>query len=129
MAQRAIQGSTYECQRDTWLPAEKTERYVSEKRFWRRIEAGRERESLASCTPQSEIKKKIFFPWDGPYNIIEKTSEFNYKISKDANAMKWQIVHYNRLKPVEDDERPPRMETRSSHYEKLQNQRNADNQK
>ena len=33
----------------------KTERYLSEKRFWRRIEAGRE--SLAFCIPQSEIKK------------------------------------------------------------------------
>ena len=55
MAQRAIQGSTYECQRDTWLQARKTERYVSEKRFCRKIEAGRE--SLASCTPQCEIKK------------------------------------------------------------------------
>ena len=34
-----------------------------------------------------------------------------------------------RLKPVKDNERPPRMETRSSHYEKMQNQRNADNNK
>ena len=43
--------------------------------------------------------------------------------------MKWQIVHYNRFKPVKDDEKPPRMEARSSHYEELQNQRNADNNK
>ena len=55
MAQRAIQGSTYECQRDTWLQPRKTERYVAEKRYWRRIEAGRD--SLAFCTPQSEIRK------------------------------------------------------------------------
>ena len=73
--------------------------------------------------------KKFFVPSDGPYNINEKTSEVNYKISKDAKAKKWQIVHYNRLKPVKDDEISPRMETRSSHYEKLQNQRNADNNK
>ena len=33
VAQRAIQGSTYERQRDTWLQARKTERNVSEKCF------------------------------------------------------------------------------------------------
>ena len=85
-------------------------------------------ESLAFCTPQREIKK-IFLPWDGPYNIFENTSEVNYKVSKDGNAKKWQIVHYNRLKPVKDDERSPRMEMRSSCYEKLQIQRNAENNK
>ena len=30
---------------ETWLQARKTERYASEKRFRKRIEAGRERES------------------------------------------------------------------------------------
>ena len=58
------------------------------------------------CTPKSKIEE-VFRPWFGPYNIIEKTSEVNYKISKDTNSKKWQIVHYNRLKPVrEEDELP-----------------------
>ena len=113
--------------REIWLKARKKVRYVSKKRFWRRIEAGRERVWL--FVHDKANSKKFFLPWDGPYNIIEKTSDVNYKTSKNANAKKWKIVHYNRLKPVKDDVRPPRMGARSSHYEKLQNQRNADNNK
>ena len=78
--------------------------------FWEELKPG---ERVWLFAPHKS-KSKNFFPWDGPYNIIEKTSEVNNKNSKDANAKKWQIAHYNRIKPVKDDERPPRMETKSS---------------
>ena len=78
--------------------------------------------------PHKAKSKKFFLPWDGPYNIIEKTSEVNYKISKDANAKKWQIVHYNRLKPVKEENELPRMETRSSHQEKWPSHQNTNDQ-
>ena len=48
-------------------------------------------------------KQNFFLLWSGPYNVIEKTSEVNLKISKDANSTRWQIVHENWLKPVKDE--------------------------
>ena len=33
--------------------------------------------------PQKAKSRKFFLPWIRPYNIIERTSEVNYKISKD----------------------------------------------
>ena len=78
--------------------------------------------------PHKAKSKKFFLPWDGPCNIIEKTSEVNYKNSKDANAKKWQIVHYNRLKPVKEEDELPRMETRSSHQEKWPSRQNTNDQ-
>ena len=74
--------------------------------------------------PQKAKSRKFFLPRIGPYNIIERTSEVNYKISKDTNSKKWQIVHYNRLKPVKEYELP-RMETRSSHQEKWPSRQNT----
>ena len=68
--------------------------------------------------PEKAKSRKCFLPWVGPYNIIERTSEVNYKISKNKNSKKWQIVHSNRLKPVKEEDELPRMETRSSHQEK-----------
>ena len=48
--------------------------------------------------------RKFKLPWAGPYVIIEKISELNYKIRlksppKNNRVAQWQIVHYNRLKP------------------------------
>ena len=62
--------------------------------------------------PQEAKSRKFFFLWIAPDNIIARTSEVNYKISKDINSKKWQIVHYNRLKPVKEEYELPRMETR-----------------
>ena len=75
--------------------------------------------------PQKAKSRKFFIPWIGPYNIIERTSEVIYKISKDTNSKKWQIVHYNRLKPVKQEDELPRMETRSSHQEKWPSRQNT----
>ena len=48
--------------------------------------------------------RKYFLPWDGPYVVLEKTSDAHYKISKTGSCIKWQIiVHYNRLKLVKEE--------------------------
>ena len=97
-------------------------RFVPEKRLWRGTKA--KRESLASCTPKTK-SRKFFFPWIGPYKVIERTSEVNQKFSKGTNSKKWQIVHYNQLKPVKEEDELHRMETRSSDQEKWPNLQNT----
>ena len=67
------------------------------------------RENSAFCTAKSKIKEV--------FSTI-KSIKVNYKISKDTNSKKWQIVHYNRLKPVKEEDELRRMETRSFHQEK-----------
>ena len=74
-------------------------------------------EKVWLSAPQNAKSRKFFLPWIVLYNIIERTSEVNYKISKDTNSKKWQTIHYNRLKPVKEEDELPRMETRSSHQE------------
>ena len=54
--------------------------------------------------PHKAKSRKFYLPWDGPFIIVDKVSEVNYKISKENNAAKWQIVHYNRLKPYKEEE-------------------------
>ena len=74
-------------------------------------------EKVSLFAPEKAKSRKFFLPWVGPYNIIERTSGVNYKISKNTNSKKWQIVHSNRLKPVKEEDELPRMEKRSSHQE------------
>ena len=55
--------------------------------------------------------RKFYLPWDGPWEILEQTSEVNYKIAKKGKEDKWKIVHFNMLKPFVSepaDERPSR---------------------
>ena len=42
--------------------------------------------------------KKIHHPWSGPYRIIEKMSECDYKIKKLTGRKTVRVVHFNRLK-------------------------------
>ena len=43
--------------------------------------------------------RKFFLPWEGPYVVLERTSEVNYKVAKPSQMAKWRILHYNMLKP------------------------------
>ena len=95
---------------------DKKDKKICNRKTYRRGTEAR-RDNLASCIPKSKIKE-VYSSLGRPYNIIEKTSEVNYKISKDTNSKKWQRVRYNRLKPVEEKNELPRMETRSSHQDK-----------
>ena len=42
--------------------------------------------------------RKLHHPWTGPYRILKKLSEVNYRIQHLQNYKK-QVVHFNRLKP------------------------------
>ena len=46
--------------------------------------------------PQSH--RKLHHPWSGPYRIILKLSDLNYKIAPLDNPSKESIVHFDRLK-------------------------------
>ena len=42
-------------------------------------------------------------PWQGPSEVLSRTSEVTYKICKRGNKEKWHKVHFNRLKPYRGD--------------------------
>ena len=64
--------------------------------------------------PHKVKSTKFFLPWDGPYVVLEKTSDVHYKISKTGSSNKWQCVHYNRLKPKKKEPNQPKIFTRLS---------------
>ena len=43
--------------------------------------------------------RKFILPWEGPYVVLERTSEVNYKVAKPSQMGKWRLLHYNMLKP------------------------------
>lgn len=50
-------------------------------------------------SPHKAKSRKFYLPWDGPFEVLEKISETNYKVAKPNDKRRWLIVHYNRLKP------------------------------
>lgn len=49
----------------------------------------------ASVTRQLDVTPKLRSPFDGPYLVIQRISDLNYRIQLDA---KW-VVHHDKLKP------------------------------
>ena len=45
----------------------------------------------------------FFLPWEGPYVVLERTSDVNYKVAKPSQKAKWNVLHYNMLKPHLDE--------------------------
>ena len=43
--------------------------------------------------------RKFFLPWEGPYVVLQRTSEVSYKVAKPNQMAKYMILHYNKLKP------------------------------
>ena len=43
--------------------------------------------------------RKFYLPWQGPYEVLNRTSEVTYKICKRSRPERWTKVHFNRLKP------------------------------
>ena len=54
---------------------------------------------------------KLYHPWTGPYNILEKLSDVEYKIEEMFRKKPSNIVHFNRLKRCHPDTRFPRQTT------------------
>ena len=109
--------------REAHMNARETLRYRQERQkdlyqknvFGKELKPG---QKVLLFAPKKAKSVKFFLPWIGPYNIIEKSLEVNYKIPKNTNSKKWQIVHYNRLMPEKEEDELLRMQTRSSHREK-----------
>ena len=49
--------------------------------------------------PHPAKSRKFLLPWQGPYEILNRTSEVTYKICKRGRPERWRKVHFNRLKP------------------------------
>ena len=126
MAQRAIQGSTYECQRETWPQARRQKGMYQKKVFGEKLKPG---ERVSLFAPRNAKSKNSSFNGTDRTTSLRKRQRSITKFQRMRLQKKWHIVHYKQLKPVKDDERSPRMETRSFHYEKLQSQGNAGNNK
>ena len=46
---------------------------------------------------------KFFLPWDGPYVVLAKVSEVNYKVAKPSTPAKVRYLHFNMLKPYVEE--------------------------
>ena len=57
--------------------------------------------------------KKLYNNWEGPYVVLKRVSEVNYKIAKPTAKTKWKIVHVNNLKPYVDEKDIPRRQLRT----------------
>ena len=55
--------------------------------------------------------KKFFLPWEGPYMILSKVSEVNYKVAKVTTPNKVRFLHFNMLKPYVEEVANPSEET------------------
>ena len=53
--------------------------------------------------PHKAKSRKFYLPWHSPFEVLSRTSEVTYMISKRGNKEKWQKVHFNRLKPYRVD--------------------------
>ena len=49
--------------------------------------------------PHRAKSRKFYLPWQGPYEMLNRTIEVTYKICDRARPERWTKVHFNRLKP------------------------------
>ena len=54
-------------------------------------------------TKEKIKSKKFFLPWDGPYVVLTKVSEVNYKVAKPSTPAKVRYLHFNMLKPYVEE--------------------------
>lgn len=53
---------------------------------------------LHSTVVPKESHRKLHHPWKGPYVVLEKLSDVNYKIQQVDDTRKTSVVHFDRLK-------------------------------
>ena len=53
---------------------------------------------LHSTVVPPHSHRKLHHPWAGPYQIVSKLSDFNYKIAPVDDLSKTFVVHFDRLK-------------------------------
>ena len=49
--------------------------------------------------PHRAKSRKFYLPWQGPYEVLNRTSEVTYKICTRGRPERWAKVLFNRLKP------------------------------
>ena len=47
--------------------------------------------------------KKHFDPWEGPYVVLARMSEVNYKMAKESTPSKVKFLHFNMLKRFKEE--------------------------
>jgi len=58
--------------------------------------------------------RKFHKPWTGPYQVIEKVSENNYRIRRTQRPFKVKVVHFDRLKLCHPDTRFPQSSSQTT---------------
>ena len=53
---------------------------------------------LHSPLSKRGVNKKLYHPWSGPYKIVKKLSDANYRIEQLQGRRNRKIVHFDRLK-------------------------------
>ena len=52
----------------------------------------------SSVVPRGK-SKKLHHPWTGPYRVITKLSDTDYRVKKLTGSRKLTVVHFNHLDP------------------------------
>ena len=53
--------------------------------------------------PHKAKSRNFYLPWQGPFEVLSRTSEVTYMFCKRENKENWQEVHFNRLKRYRGD--------------------------
>ena len=53
---------------------------------------------LRSYAKQKGLSRKLQLRWEGPFKIVSKILDLNYKIQRSRKA-DFKVIHFNRLKP------------------------------
>jgi len=70
---------------------------------------------LHSPMGKREPSKKLYHPWSGPYRVVKKLSEANYRIEQLQGRRNRKIVHFDRLKPC-----PKNLRLNQEHHNDLE---------
>ena len=67
----------------------------------------------STVTPKGK-SKKLNHPWTGPYLVVKRLSDVNYRIQHQHIRNKRSVVHFDRLKPCNPNTRFP-----EQHHEQI----------
>ena len=90
---RELLGTNQRRQKDQYRKRVHGEPYVTGDKVW-------------VWTKEKIKSKKFFLPWEGPYVILAKVSEVNYKVARTSNPAKVRYLHFIMLKPYVEEDLP-----------------------
>ena len=62
--------------------------------------------------PPRGKSRKLYRPWSGPFRVVKKLSDVNYRVQECNNRRRRMVIHFNRLKPYKGDVTSYQRETR-----------------